>query len=102
MTPKEQLIQELDDLAEPLMVEVLDFLQFLKAKQTNDSAPVQQARAELVAEAIAPPPAPTPSDRLPPIQAIYTDGACSGNPGPGGVGRRALFPRWLSTRVGGR
>ncbi|MEL6327993.1 MAG: ribonuclease H, partial [Cyanobacteria bacterium J06626_23] len=23
---------------------------------------------------------------LPPIKALYTDGACSGNPGPGGWG----------------
>jgi len=101
MTPKEQLIQELDDLAEPLMVEVLDFLQFLKAKQINDSAPVQQARAELVAEAIAPPPVPTPSDRLPPIQAIYTDGACSGNPGPGGWGVVLYFPDGSVHELGG-
>lgn len=86
MTLKEQLIQELDDLAEPLMVEVLDFLRFLKTKQANDPVSLQQARSALVSEAIAPPmPAPA-ADTVPLIQAIYTDGACAGNPGPGGWG----------------
>lgn len=32
MTFKDQLIQELDNVSDPLIVEVLDFLHFLKAK----------------------------------------------------------------------
>lgn len=85
MTLKQQLIQELDGVSEPLMVEVLDFLRFLKAKQVDDSTDIQQARAALVAEAIATPTA-TATDTQATIKAIYTDGACAGNPGPGGWG----------------
>lgn len=46
MNPKEQLIQELDNLSDPLIVEVLDFLHFLQAKQEQESD-IQDARAAL-------------------------------------------------------
>ncbi|MEL7351904.1 MAG: hypothetical protein AAF171_11095 [Cyanobacteria bacterium P01_A01_bin.116] len=35
MTPKDILIQELDNISDPLIVEVLDFLQFLKNKRAQ-------------------------------------------------------------------
>jgi hypothetical protein len=47
MTLKEQLIQELDNVPDPLIVEVLDFLHFLKAKQEQDNEDLQDARAAL-------------------------------------------------------
>lgn len=47
MTPKEKLIQELDNVSEPLIVEVLDFLHFLQAKQEQDAEDVRDARAAL-------------------------------------------------------
>ncbi len=47
MTLKELLIQELDNVSEPLIVEVLDFLRFLKAKQSEDSQILAAARASL-------------------------------------------------------
>jgi Protein of unknown function (DUF2281) len=47
MTSKEQLIQELDNLPEPLIVEVLDFLRFLKAKQEEDQEDLTDARTAL-------------------------------------------------------
>ncbi|MDJ0899634.1 MAG: hypothetical protein QNJ55_12565 [Xenococcus sp. MO_188.B8] len=47
MTPKELLIQELDDTPEPVIVEVLDFLHFLKAKQEQDNEDLRDARAAL-------------------------------------------------------
>ncbi len=47
MTLKERLIQELDNVSEPLLVEVLDFLQFIKAKQEEEHEDVQDARAAL-------------------------------------------------------
>jgi Protein of unknown function (DUF2281) len=47
MTIKELLIQELDNVSEPLIAEVLDFLHFLKAKQEQDSTDLQDARAAL-------------------------------------------------------
>jgi hypothetical protein len=47
MTLKEQLIQELDNVSEPLLVEVLDFLQFIKAKQEEEHEDVQDARAAI-------------------------------------------------------
>ena len=37
MTLKDQLIQELDNISDPLIIEVLDFLHFLKAKQEQDN-----------------------------------------------------------------
>ena len=46
MNPKEQLIQELDNVSDPLIVEVLDFLHFLQAKQEQESD-IQDARAAL-------------------------------------------------------
>jgi hypothetical protein len=47
MTIKELLIQELDNVSDPLIVEVLDFLHFLKAKQEQDNVDLQDARAAL-------------------------------------------------------
>jgi hypothetical protein len=47
MTLKEQLIQELDTVSEPVLVEVLDFLQFIKAKQEEEHEDVRDARAAL-------------------------------------------------------
>lgn len=38
---------------------------------------------------------------LPPIQAIYTDGACSGNPGPGGWGTVVYFADDTVHEMGG-
>ena len=47
MNSKEQLIKELDNVPEPLIQEVLDFLFFLKAKQDRDTEDLQDARAVL-------------------------------------------------------
>lgn len=47
MTPKDRLIQELDNVPEPLIVEVLDFLRFLQAKQEQDDEDIRDARAAL-------------------------------------------------------
>ena len=47
MTLKDLLIQGLDDASEPLIVDVLDFLRFLKAKQIEDTADLLDARAAL-------------------------------------------------------
>jgi Protein of unknown function (DUF2281) len=47
MTPKELLIQQLENTSEPLIVEVLDFLQFLQTKQAQDNEDLQDARAAL-------------------------------------------------------
>ncbi|MFB8791704.1 MAG: hypothetical protein U7123_23390 [Potamolinea sp.] len=47
MTLKELLIQELENVPDPLIVEVLDFLRFLKIKQTHDSQAVTEARVGL-------------------------------------------------------
>jgi hypothetical protein len=47
MTIKDLLLQELDNVSDPLIVEVLDFLRFLKTKQTHDSLALRSARAEL-------------------------------------------------------
>ena len=47
MTLKELLIQEIDDASDPLLVEVLDFLQFLKAKQAENKADILEAREAL-------------------------------------------------------
>jgi hypothetical protein len=44
MTFKELLIQELDNIPDPLIGEVLDFLHFLKAKQEQDNEDLQDAR----------------------------------------------------------
>jgi ribonuclease HI len=86
MTLKDQLIQELDGVSEPVMVEVLDFLRFLKTKQTADPVGVKAARSALTAAGVTGASQPQANGGLPTIQAIYTDGACSGNPGPGGWG----------------
>lgn len=50
MTLKDLLIQELDNVSDPLIVEVLDFLRFLKTKQAQDSPTLTAARARLAAE----------------------------------------------------
>jgi hypothetical protein len=47
MTLKDLLLQELDNVSDPLIVEVLDFLRFLKTKQTHDSQALLSARANL-------------------------------------------------------
>jgi len=47
MTLKEILIQELENLPDSLIAEVIDFLQFLKAKQEQDQEDVQDAVAAL-------------------------------------------------------
>ena len=47
MNSKEQLIKELDNVPEPLIQEVLDFLFFLKAKQDIDTKDLQDASAAL-------------------------------------------------------
>lgn len=47
MTSKEQLIQELENLPEPLIAEVLDFLRFLKAKRRKDEEDLADAHAAL-------------------------------------------------------
>jgi hypothetical protein len=47
MTLKDLLIQELDNVADPLIVEVIDFLRFLKTKETHDSQFLLEARASL-------------------------------------------------------
>lgn len=52
MTLKELLIQELDNASEPVLVELLDFLQFLKAKQAEDTADILEARQALASVAI--------------------------------------------------
>ncbi|HSM81929.1 MAG TPA: hypothetical protein VLS96_09590 [Nodosilinea sp.] len=47
MTLKEMLMQELSDASDPLIVEVLDFLRFLKSKQIEDNADLIEAREAL-------------------------------------------------------
>ncbi len=47
MTFKELLIQELDNVPDPLIGEVLDFLQFLKAKQEEEHEDLQDARVAI-------------------------------------------------------
>lgn len=47
MTIKDLLIEELSNVSDPLMVEVLDFLRFLKAKQVQDSPALVEARTSL-------------------------------------------------------
>ena len=47
MTPKDRLIQELDNVSEPLIIETLDFLHFLQAKQKQDEQDIRDARAAL-------------------------------------------------------
>lgn len=44
MTPKDILLQELDNTSDPLIIEVLNFLQFLKSKREQ---PEQTAVAAL-------------------------------------------------------
>ncbi len=51
MTLKELLIQEIDDASDPLLVELLDFLQFLKAKETEDKVDILEAREALASVA---------------------------------------------------
>lgn len=96
MTLKDQFIQELDGLSEPLMAEALDLLKTLKAKQAND--PVSKPAPKAIAQK-----APTKSTTtgLPTIKSIYTDGACSGNPGPGGWGTVVYFDDGSVHELGG-
>lgn len=92
MSLKDQLIQELDGLSEPLMAEALDLLKSLKAKQDND--PVQKLTPKITSTKQS-------KTRLPTIQSIYTDGACSGNPGPGGWGTVVYFDDGSVHELGG-
>lgn len=92
MTLKDQLIQELEGVADPVLGQVLDFLQFLKAKQApaaTPSMPTPPESSGQATEATTPTDASSASssDALPTVKAIYTDGACSGNPGPGAGAR---------------
>ena len=48
MTLKDLLIQELDNVSDPLIVEVLDFLRFLKTKQTQNSQAFTEGYTSLV------------------------------------------------------
>lgn len=105
MTPKDRLLQELDGVSDAVMVEVLDFLTFLKAKQADEPADVQAARQQLTLatnDPPAPPPTPTATGTLPTVKAIYTDGACSGNPGPGGWGTVLYLADGTVHEMGGR
>ena len=97
MTLKDQLIQELDSLSEPLMAEALDLLKTLKAKQAN--APVPKPAPKVIATQKARTKKNTTG--LPTIQSIYTDGACSGNPGPGGWGTVVYFDDGSVHELGG-
>ena len=47
MTFKELLIQELDNVPDPMIGEVLDFLQFLKSKEGEEQEDLQDARFAL-------------------------------------------------------
>jgi hypothetical protein len=47
MTFKEILIQELENVPDPLISEVLDFLYFLKSKEEEDREDLQDAHAAL-------------------------------------------------------
>ena len=47
MNLKERSIEELDSLPEPIILEVLDFLYFFKAKQQQDDEDLKDARAAL-------------------------------------------------------
>jgi hypothetical protein len=53
MSHKEQLITELENVDDPLIVEVLDFLRFLKAKQTEDHEDIADARNAISTVSIA-------------------------------------------------
>lgn len=89
MSPKDQLIQELEGVSDALVMEVLDFLQFLKAKKATESLPLsssQSPQTDLKTGNITSPQVHDSETGLPIIKAIYTDGACAGNPGPGGWG----------------
>ncbi len=105
MTLKDRLIQELEGVSESLLVEVLDFLQFLKTKQTSDAVAVREARATLPQATASAHPQPKSlhdNGSHPTINAIYTDGACSGNPGPGGWGTVIYFDDGTVHELGGR
>lgn len=56
-----------------------------------DSAPASATAAEAASAAASPSRSPSPSDALPEV-VIYADGACSGNPGPGGWGAILISP----------
>ncbi|MGD1906052.1 MAG: ribonuclease HI [Leptolyngbyaceae cyanobacterium] len=85
MTLKDRLIQAINDLPEPLLAEALDLLTALKAKQLSASSKLPKQS----------------SSGLPTIQSIYTDGACSGNPGPGGWGTVIYFEDGSVHELGG-
>jgi len=47
MTVKELLLQEIDDISDPLLVEVLDYLRYLKFRHEEDAADIREARIAL-------------------------------------------------------
>ncbi|MEM9091246.1 MAG: hypothetical protein AAGC93_21210 [Cyanobacteria bacterium P01_F01_bin.53] len=47
MTVKELLLKELEDITDPLLVEVLDYLRYLKFRQAEDTDDLREARAAL-------------------------------------------------------
>ena len=86
MTPKDELIQELDGVSESLTAQVLDFLRFLKAKPSPNATTSSKSAATPAPQKAKTADTEKLASGLPTIKAIYTDGACSGNPGPGGWG----------------
>jgi ribonuclease HI len=99
MTLKDQVIQAIDDLPDPLLAEALDLI---KALKTKPAVPVRKATLSATPSATR-----TSAKQqqtattLPTIQAIYTDGACSGNPGPGGWGTVIYFDDGSVHELGG-
>jgi len=47
MTVKELLLQEIDDVDTPLLVEVLNYLRYLKFRHEEDESDLRAARAAL-------------------------------------------------------
>jgi hypothetical protein len=56
MNPKEELLQTIEQTPEPLLVEVLDFLLFLRERyeEQEDLADIRTARAEIEQEGSIP------------------------------------------------
>jgi ribonuclease HI len=102
MTLKDKLIQELEGVADPVLGQVLDFLQFLKTKQGSTSSHPEADPSEVATATATTADTGTASGSLPAIKAIYTDGACSGNPGPGGWGTVLYFTDGSVHELGGR
>ncbi|MEM9945412.1 MAG: hypothetical protein AAF810_05040 [Cyanobacteria bacterium P01_D01_bin.36] len=47
MTVKELLLQEIEDIADPLLVEILAYLRYIKYRNEEDAADVRAAREAL-------------------------------------------------------